>query len=373
MARWFKGNMHTHSLWSDGDDYPEMIVDWYKSRGYHFLALSDHNVLSQGQRWMPAAEADARAKGAAFDRYRARFGDDWVETRDDEGQRQVRLKPLGEFRALFEEPGKFLLVQSEEITDWFERKPIHMNAGNIQERIEPQGGTSVTDVIDNNLAAIGEQAERLGVRILAHVNHPNFHYAITPSELASVTRERFFEIYNGHPEVNQLGDDEHVSIERMWDLMNTMRLVELDAVPLYGLATDDSHRYFGGNSPPGRGWIMVRAAFLTPEHLIGAIEAGDFYASTGVTLADVQHSGDELHVQVDGEDCTIDFIGVRAGADPDQVGTVLKSVKGRAAAYQLTGDELYVRALITADRSPADPSYEGQRAQAWTQPVGWAG
>ena len=36
-ARWWKGNLHTHSLWSDGNDYPEMIVDWYRRRGYHFL------------------------------------------------------------------------------------------------------------------------------------------------------------------------------------------------------------------------------------------------------------------------------------------------------------------------------------------------
>ena len=32
--RWWKGNLHTHTLWSDGDDYPEMVLDWYKSRGY---------------------------------------------------------------------------------------------------------------------------------------------------------------------------------------------------------------------------------------------------------------------------------------------------------------------------------------------------
>jgi hypothetical protein len=44
--RWWKGNLHTHSFWSDGDDFPEMIADWYKTRGYHFLGLSDHNVLS---------------------------------------------------------------------------------------------------------------------------------------------------------------------------------------------------------------------------------------------------------------------------------------------------------------------------------------
>ena len=47
--RWFKGNLHTHSLWSDGDDYPEMIADWYARHGYHFLALSDHNVLARGR------------------------------------------------------------------------------------------------------------------------------------------------------------------------------------------------------------------------------------------------------------------------------------------------------------------------------------
>src|SRR5262245_24226725 len=36
--RYWKGNLHTHSLWSDGDDFPEMIGDWYKKNGYDFLA-----------------------------------------------------------------------------------------------------------------------------------------------------------------------------------------------------------------------------------------------------------------------------------------------------------------------------------------------
>ncbi|RYF95469.1 MAG: histidinol-phosphatase, partial [Chitinophagaceae bacterium] len=26
--KWYKGNTHTHSLWSDGNDFPEMIMDW---------------------------------------------------------------------------------------------------------------------------------------------------------------------------------------------------------------------------------------------------------------------------------------------------------------------------------------------------------
>src|SRR5689334_5201721 len=39
--RWWKGNLHTHSLWSDGDDFPEMIADWYRRHKYHFLSMTD--------------------------------------------------------------------------------------------------------------------------------------------------------------------------------------------------------------------------------------------------------------------------------------------------------------------------------------------
>ena len=44
-ARWFRGNTHTHTLWSDGDDFPEPVAEWYKRAGYHFLAITYHNTL----------------------------------------------------------------------------------------------------------------------------------------------------------------------------------------------------------------------------------------------------------------------------------------------------------------------------------------
>ena len=37
--KWYKGNLHTHSYWSDGDEFPEVIMDWYKTNGYHFVAF----------------------------------------------------------------------------------------------------------------------------------------------------------------------------------------------------------------------------------------------------------------------------------------------------------------------------------------------
>lgn len=43
---WYKGNLHTHSDNSDGELSPQKVVDWYKSHGYDFLVISDHNKLT---------------------------------------------------------------------------------------------------------------------------------------------------------------------------------------------------------------------------------------------------------------------------------------------------------------------------------------
>ncbi len=374
-----------------------MIADWYRRQGYQFLALSDHNTLSQGPRWMSVASANKRAGVDALSLYRKRFGEAWVETRTVDGDLQVRLKPLGEFRHLVERAGEFLLIQGEEITDAFKRKPIHMNASNLLETIKPQGGKSVADTMANNLEAVEEQAKRLGRPILTHLNHPNFGYGITAEELAMVAKERFFEVYNGHPDVHQLGDHTHASLERMWDIINTIRIAEMKAAPVYGLATDDSHHYFSKNgSSPGRGWVMVRGRFLTPESIILGIESGDFYASSGVTLKDVRFSpaSKTLEVEIEPQGdarFTTTFLGTKRGYDParkpvtdkdgkplevtqrysDDVGRVLSTVEGTKASYTLTGDEWYVRAVVTSSLPPENPSYPGQKAQAWTQPVGW--
>lgn len=44
---WYKGNLHTHSTRSDGRKPPEEVVQWYKSRGYNFLSLTDHRTVTE--------------------------------------------------------------------------------------------------------------------------------------------------------------------------------------------------------------------------------------------------------------------------------------------------------------------------------------
>ena len=45
-GRWYKGNLHTHTLNSDGDSTPFEVATWYREHGYQFLVLTDHNYLT---------------------------------------------------------------------------------------------------------------------------------------------------------------------------------------------------------------------------------------------------------------------------------------------------------------------------------------
>jgi hypothetical protein len=339
----------------------------------------------------------AARRGAigALKRYQERFGSDWVELKKQPNGEVVRLKTLEEFRGLFEKPEKFLLIQAEEITDHVGPTPIHINATNIAELIRPLSGMTVREAMRNNLQAVMRQEEQLGRPIMAHLNHPNFRYAITAEDMAAVVEERFFEVFNGHPSVQQLGDEQHASIERMWDIANTIRIAQMNQPPLFGVATDDAHRYFGTQgSSPGRGWVMVRADQLRTEALIAALRAGDFYASSGVTLSLVEFDGTRLNLKIDGEEgvvYTTHFIGTRRGYDStreavvdangdelsvtgrysDDVGKVLASVDGLHPSYTLQGDELYVRARVDSSKPHDNPAWQDQTGQAWTQPVAW--
>ena len=391
-ARWWKGNLHTHSLWSDGDDYPEMISDWYKQHGYNFLMLSDHNTMQEGERWLVATN---RGGGKVLEKYVKRFGKDWVEQRTKNDLPEVRLKNLADFRSKFEEPGKFLFIPGEELTDKYKVAPVHMGAVNLREVIKPQGGDSVLEVIQHNVDAVYAQLERTGQPMFPHVNHPNFRWGITAEELMPVKGLKFFEVYNGHPQVFNEGDNVHASIDKVWDITLAHRLTTLKLGVLYGLGTDDSHNYHDiavGKSNSGRGWVMVRAKDLSANSLIAAMEAGDFYASSGVTLSEVQRTDNTLSLEIAAEkgvEYTIEFIGTKRGfnakSEPvraasgealrvthrysDDIGKVLSTVKGTKASYQLQGDEIYVRARISSTKKKVNPYREGEFEQAWTQPL----
>jgi len=221
-----------------------------------------------------------------------------------------------------------------------------------------------------------------------------FSWALTAEDIVSVQGDRFLEIYNGHPITRNEGDSEHASAERIWDIVLTRRLAELGLEPIWGTAVDDSHNYHEmkvGESNPGRGWLMVRAGELTPAAIIDAMEKGEFYASSGVRLREVQRKANELAIEIEPEQgvtYTTQFIGTRKGYDPNSkpvmkagkpirathryshdIGAILAEVKGTTPVYHLKGDEIYVRAKVTSSRRKQNPTVTGDFETAWVQPV----
>jgi hypothetical protein len=298
--RWYKGNTHTHTLNSDGDSTPDEVARWYREHRYHFLVLSDHNVLT------------------SVDGLNALHGAD----------------------------EQFLLIRGEEVTDRFGDKPIHVNALDPSALVRPQGGTSVADTLQRNVDAI-RAADGI-----PHINHPNFGWAITAEELTAVRQSRLFEIFNGHPAVNNLGGGGLPGLEEMWDrILSSGQL-------LYGIAVDDAHHFKrpwdASASRPGRGWVVVRAPRLAAREIVLALDRGDFYASTGVELADYQATPAALTVAVKPVPSSryrIQFLG--------RGGRVLHEALTPSATYTIKGDEGYVRARVL----------ESNGAMAWMQPV----
>ena len=300
QGRWYKGNTHTHTVNSDGDSTPDDVVRWYRQHGYHFLVLTDHNFLT------------------SVDGLNALHGAD----------------------------EKFAVLKGEEVSDSFDGKALHINGLDVNARVAPQGGTSVSDVLERNVQAIRK------ANGIPHINHPNFRWAITRQELEQVRSNRLFEIFNGHPQVNNLGGGGVPGMEEVWDAILSNGTV------LYGIAVDDAHTFTQPGNPdvaaPGRGWVVVRAPRLEARALLDALERGDFYASNGVELLDYQTSAKQIMVSVKVTPYSkyrIQFLG--------KGGRVLREVLEPIATYDIRGDEGYVRARVL----------ESNGRMAWCQPV----
>lgn len=396
-ARWYKGATHVHSLWSDGDAAPEYIIQWYRDNGWDFVCPSEHNLMMTGERWLNIEEG-GRLTPERVEALKAQFGARHVEVRSQaDGPDQMRLKTLDELKARYDLPGKFVLVPAEEMTT--RGGNPHVNALNLR---EPVAGLPVegdkAEKMQHYIDQIKAQREKYGVPMIAHINHVNFADRITTEEMLRVNGLAFFEVYNGHDSVHSWGiPAEGVpSHDRHWDVILSMKQRREPDYLLYGVASDDSHRYFNfqvGESNPGRGWVMVRSESLDPDALVGAMERGDFYASTGVTLKDVKSDGKSLSISIEPEKNATyrtQYIGTRRGFDEssrpavdaagvplprssliysDSIGVVLHETTDLDSTYTFQGDEMYVRARVISDRLQPNPHNHGDFKMAWVQPV----
>jgi hypothetical protein len=291
----FRGNTHAHTTLSDGDLPPDEVVGWYREHGYDFLFITDHNRLTDV---------------------------DGLST-----------------------PG-FLVMPGCEVGVNAEGKPIHVNALNCHSQPATREVHTISEAlqmeVDASLAAGG----------VPQVNHPNWVWAFTHVQMTGLTGCCLLEVFNASTDCNNFGAGGMPSVEDTWDRLLSM------GRRYYGLASDDAHDYkgqfWGRCSPPGRGWVDVWADELSPAAILDALQAGRFYASTEVTLAELLVSADAVRLrieQVDDYRYTTTFVG--------RDGRVLAERYGTEPEYQLRGDEGYIRARV----------FSSNGGYAWTQPI----
>ena len=165
--RWFKGNVHTHTTASDGDETLDGVVADYDALGYDFVVITDHNKAMK---------------------------ESYHDPRRD-----------------------ILVIPGSELTTERDGKPTHVNAINYIKDGLPQ----LRDGHAERLEDLAYEARsNNGIAIL---NHPNWRESYNDTEMMQTQSARLFEIFNGHPGANNLGDKKRSSTENMWDRMKGER------------------------------------------------------------------------------------------------------------------------------------------------------
>lgn len=316
---WLRGTTHVHARPS-GDSATSIadVIRWYETRGYDFIALTDHNRVSEL--------------------------DPSISTR---GQPAIRATGQG-----------LIVLAGIELThnpsgclprgDASDKCRIHVNLLGTTGRTDGKlawANLRSRERLDKYQAALDQQRALGGI---AQINHPQWFWGMTPELLAELARRgfRLVEIANAQFAPWNAGDADHLSTEALWDAALAR------GETLWGVASDDAHHYDGGGKyPAGGAWVMVRAR-RAPEAILEALAAGRFYASTGVVLERAEVESGELVVSVGpGETAAhaIEFI---------ENGRVVATVRGNTARHTLPKVG-YVRAVVT----------RGDGKRAWVQPA----
>ena len=290
-GRFWRGNLHCHSTRSDGALPPEEVARRYRANGYHFYCQSDH--------FMEA------------------FGYPITDT--------TGLRAEGFTTILGAELHAPALANGE---IW------HILAVGLPADFAPPSEGETGPELVRRAAAAGA---------FVAIAHPQW-YGLTLEDARQLDFAHAIEVYNHTCAVLADRPDGACLLDRML----------LDGTEMMAIATDDAHFRdpVDSNADAFGGWVMVRSESLTPEALLAALKAGDFYASQGPDLHGVEIEGGLLTVASSAVD-RVTVLGPRALA------TTVSSRSMTSASVDITRFRGGWARLVATD--PA-----GRRA--WTNP-----
>lgn len=307
---WYKGNLHSHTVNSDGNLKPEEAVQLFKAKGYHFLCFSEHDLYTD---------------------YRSEF----------DCEDFIILPGLEASASLFEEKDGSgseygsRAVKVHHIHGILGTEQMQRAAGELvfkeREEIEPLRfygdwkGAETAQKLNDYMKSRG---------CITTYNHPIWS-RVAPEEFIYTDGIWALEIFN-YTTVNETNTGFDTTY---WDLMLRQRR------DIFGIATDDNHNE-GLFVDTGGGYIVVKAPELTHEDILQNMISGNYYSSAGPEIYDWGVKDGVAYVK-----CSpvyrIDFITAQHINDgASRVCCSYEETMDRAE-YRLRGDETYIRVECT--------------------------
>ena len=238
-GRFWRGNLHTHSNLSDGALDPSEVCRRYKAEGYDFLALTDHFV---GEYNYPIA--------------------DTKPFRDEE------------FTTILGAELHSGAMENGEL--W------HILAVGLPEDFAPSHSPSFHPVEGQETGPeLAKRAWDAGAYVA--IAHPEWG-GMTFADADSIKHAHAVEIYNHTCGVECDRAHGHYMLDQF---LTAGRRLDL-------CATDDAH--FSEPDSFG-GWVMVKAEENTPQALLAALKAGQYYSSTGPELKGISWQNDHVVIE----------------------------------------------------------------------------
>ncbi len=288
MKKWYKGNLHCHTTNSDGKSSPQRVASYYKSLGYHFLGISDHNHLTKLEE----------------------YGDNLDEN--------------------------FIGIPCCEYSG---ARNCHVLALNVNNAVGPT---------DRNMGEWPkEKILQDGINKISHAHgipvicHPSWEWTFTEKEIMLTKNCSFFEVCNAAPDCNSYPTPGLSANEQIWDKLLSANF------RFKGIATDDAHLYHRNYDPRisigGKGWIVVKSKNLVKKNILNAIINGCFYATTGIEILQYSVTKKQIRISIHPkgrEKVTFEFFGNQ--------GELLKQAFGESSEYTINGDENYIRIRMSS-------------------------
>lgn len=313
---WYRGNLHSHTVVSDGKLTPAQAVELYKANGYSFLSFSEHDIYTDyGDEFnsddfilIPSIESSGTL-------YKTKI-EDWDYQENPYSRHLGRIK----HHHLHGIKGTSEMLKNA-------KKPIfeHMEKLPQWQYFGDWYGAKVAQEMADTLAEHG---------MITTYNHPVWS-RVEQEEFENVKGPVMLEIFN----FNTVQESQTGYNITYWD--NMLR----KGKKINAFASDDNHNEGVFRDHCG-GWICVNADNLTHDEIITEIINGNYYSSSGPEIYDWSVEDGKAYVKCSDVN-SITFVAGNVINDGWTFhGTDFEDDLSNAE-YQLKGDEKYIRVECT--------------------------